>query len=108
MTVTLERKLPNDPLKVGRRWVRSAVRSWPSERFFCSLGLRARGAVSLSCDRCRPNGSVNVGPSNNGGSAGTVVVVVAAGLDEEAAAFSLLSFSRLNFSKYLSEANSVM
>jgi hypothetical protein len=37
-----------------------------------------------------------------------VVVVVAAGLDEEAAAFSLLSFSRLNFSKYLSEANSVM
>jgi len=107
MTVTLERKLPNDPLKVGRRWVRSAVRSWPSERFFCSLGLRAGGAVSLSSDRCRPNGSVNVGPSNNGGSAGTVVVV-AAGLDEEAAAFSLLSFSRFNFSKYRSEANSVM
>jgi hypothetical protein len=36
------------------------------------------------------------------------VVVVAAGLDEEAAAFSLLSFSRFNFSKYRSEANSVM
>lgn len=107
MTVTLERKLPKDPLKVGRRWVRNAVRSWPSERFFWSLGLRARGRVSLSCDRCRPNGSVKVGPSNNDGSAASVVVAVAAA-EEEELAFSLLSFNRLNFSKYRSEANSVM
>lgn len=34
MTVTFERKLPNDPLKLGRRCVRNAERSWPNDRFF--------------------------------------------------------------------------
>jgi hypothetical protein len=106
MTVTLERKLPNDPLKVGRRCVRSAVRSCPSDRFFCSLGRSIRGSSS-STSRCCGflNGRVKV--CCNGGSGGTVAAAwVVAEAEEDP--FSAFSFNFFNLLKYRSEANSVM
>lgn len=103
-TLTCDRSLPNDPAKVGRRCVRRVVRSCPSDRFFCSLGLSAK-EISLSALRCLPNGKVKVGACRDGSSgtsdAGT-------GSPEEVAALSACSLSCLNLLKYRSEANSVM
>lgn len=106
ITLTLELNRPKEPVKLGRRCVRSDVRSWPKDRFFCSLGLSARGRSSLSRERCRPKGKVKVGPCGTGG--GRTLAVVAEGGDDDAEAFSAFSLSCLNLLKYRSEANSVM
>jgi hypothetical protein len=109
MTLTCDRNLPNDPAKVGRRCVRNVVRSCPSDRFFCSLGLRAKD-ISLSALRCLPNGKVKVGACNDGGNSGTSGAGAgpAEAEAEAEAAFSAFSLSCFNLLKYRSEANSVM
>ena len=42
LCIILERRLPNEP-KLGRLCVRSDVRSCPTDRFRCSLGLKGNG-----------------------------------------------------------------
>lgn len=108
MTLTLELKRPNEPVKLGRRCVRNAVRSWPRDLFFCSLGLSARGGSSLSSERCRPSGNVKEGPDEAG--SGRILAAVAGEVEDDDGdeAFSALSLSCLNLLKYRSEANSVM
>jgi len=40
LCMILDRRLPKEPVKLGRLWVRSDVRSCPTDRFRCSLGRK--------------------------------------------------------------------
>jgi hypothetical protein len=91
-------------VKLGRRSVRKDVRSCPSDRFFCSLGLRCGGSFSACRFRGFLRGRVKVGASNAVGG-GTFAAV--AGCAEELP-FSSFEFNCFNLLKYRSEANSVM
>jgi hypothetical protein len=103
VTLIFDLNAPNPPTRVGRRCVRNGVRSCPSDLFFCSLGRRARAALSDSALRCRRSGSVNDGARSASGNSGTTAV------DELAVADPSARLSNcLNLLKYRSDANSVI